>query len=208
MDPALFDQQVKRSIGFCLASDLEDVPEEPGIYAWYLPMRGDSSSGLLQYLKSLQENIEACSPATSMSGEGRQRRFTLERNPPVFDLGSQAIQILSESLSPSKVQALAKTVLVLSIFAEPIYVGMTEANKGLRSRLRQHLQSVKSFDHDLRWSGSFRTRIAKVLGESTYLNRCVIAYMPVSSLGFGDNATRLLEHILIRTIRPAQSIRS
>jgi len=207
MDPTLFDQHVKRSIGFALASDLDDVPEEPGVYAWYLPLRGDSSSDLLIYLKSLQENVEAAIPATTMSGEGRQRRFNLERNPPSFELASPAVQSLSESLSQSKIQALATAVLILSFFSEPIYVGMTDSEKGLRSRLKQHLQSVKSFDKDINWHGSFRTRVAHLLNDPKYLSRCLIAYMPVSSFALGEYAPRLLEHILIRTIRPARSVR-
>ena len=52
-----------------------------------------------------------------------------------------------------------------------------------------------------------RTRVAQVLRDPNYLRRCLIAYLPVSSLELGDHATRLLEHILIRTVRPAQSIR-
>jgi len=47
MDPILFDKFTKATIGFAVASDLSDVPEEPGVYAWYLPLRGDSSSDLL-----------------------------------------------------------------------------------------------------------------------------------------------------------------
>ena len=207
MNPSLFDQQVKQCLGFAVAADIDEVPEEPGIYAWYLPLRGDSSLDLLGFLKSLQSNTEAGLPATSMTGESRQRRFVLDRNPPDFDLTSEMVRKLSESLSSSKIQTLASTVLILSFLTEPIYVGMTEANKGLRSRLKQHLQSVKMFDQDRNWSGAFRTRVAQVLQDPTYLRRCLIAYMPVTSLQLGEHSTRLIEHILIRTIRPVQSVR-
>ncbi len=207
MELSLFDQRVKSSLGFALAAEIEDVPEEPGIYAWYLPMRGDSSGDLLQFLRSLEANVEAAVPATSMSGEGRQRRFILERNPPKFDFNSVAVQKLAGTLSTGKIQTLANVVLVLSFLTEPIYVGMTEANKGLRSRLKQHLQSVKTFDNDSNWSGAFRSRVAKVLQDPKYLRRCLIVYMPISSLELGEHSIRLLEHILIRTVRPSQSVR-
>jgi len=205
--PTLFDKFVKDSIGFAVASDLEDVPDEPGIYAWYLPLKGDDSADLLRYLKNLQTRVESSIPATQISGAGRQRQFTTGRNPPSFDLGAPAVQRLSETITSSKLQVLANLVLVLSFFSEPIYVGMTEANKGLRSRLKQHLQSVKSFDDDAKWNGEFRTRIAKVLGDGNFLKQCVIAYMPISSTELGDDVPRVLEHILIRTVRPSQSIR-
>ena len=207
MNSSLFDQTVKQSIWFAVASDLDDVPEEPGIYAWYLPLRGDSNTDLLGYLRSLQSNAESGTPATSIRGESRQRRFVIDRNPPEFDLESEVVRKLSNSMTSSKIQTLANVVLVLSLLAEPIYVGMTEANKGLRSRLKQHLQSVKLFDQDRSWTGQFRTRVAVALQDPNYLRRCLIAYLPVSSLELGDYATRLLEHILIRTIKPAQSIR-
>lgn len=203
----MFDKFVKGSIGFTLASDLENVPEEPGIYAWYLPLKGDTSSDLLHYLKSLQSSAESSIPATEMSAAGRQRQFTVTRNPPLFELATPAVQRLSETISSSNLQKLARLVLALSFFSEPIYVGMTEANKGLQSRLKQHLQSVKTFDDDAKWRGEFRTRMAKVLGDSSFLKQCVIAYMPISVSELGEDAPRVLEHILIRTVRPAQSVR-
>lgn len=207
MESSLFDQLVKSSIGFTLATEIEDVPEEPGIYAWYLPMRGDSSSNLLQYLKSLQQHMKETNPVTSMAGEGRQKRFNLERNHPSFDLASDVIQELANSLSSSKIQSLASAILILSFFTEPIYVGMTKSGKGLRGRLKQHLQSVKSFDDDMNWTGSFRTRVAQILNDPDYLKRCLIVYMPMSAVNLSDDSTRLIEHILIRTIRPVQSVR-
>ena len=207
MTPTLFDKFAKDSIGFAVASDLESVPEEPGVYAWYLPLKGDASTDLLRFLSTLQSNVEFSIPATEISGSGRQRRFSIERNPPVFDLGSPAVQNLSESITPSRLQALANLVLVLSFFSEPIYVGMTEADKGLRSRLKQHLQSVNTFDEDSKWSGSFRTRIAKILNDGKFLKQCLIAYMPLPTSMLGEDSARVLEHILIRSVRPAQSVR-
>lgn len=207
MTPTDFDKFVKGSIGFALASDLNDVPELPGIYAWYLPLKGDTSSDLLHYLKSLQGRLESAVPATEMSAAGQQRHFSVSRNPPSFDLAAPPVQRLAETITSSQLQGLASLILALSFLSEPIYVGMTAANKGLRSRLGQHLQSVKSFDGDHNWRGQFRTRIAKVLDDKTFLKQCVIAYMPISVSALGDDAPRVLEHILIRTVRPAQSVR-
>ena len=208
MDQILFDKFTKSTIGFAVASDLSDVPEEPGVYAWYLPLRGDSSSDLLHFLNSLQKEMAHSVMVTEMTATGQQRKFTVERNPPSFTLASSRIQGLSEKLTSSKLQRLANQVLVLSFFSEPIYVGMTEGQGGLRSRLKQHLQSVNSFDSDKAWTGDFRTRMAKLLGQSDYLKRCLILYMPLCYEDFGADIPRMLEHILIRTIRPSQSVRS
>ena len=207
MNFTVFDTTVKERIFFTTAGDLDEVPEEPGVYAWFLPMRGDTASNLETYLKSMAENMAEAVQVSAVSGETMQRRFQLERNPPTFQLSEPAIRKVSTSITSSQLQSLATSVLVLSFLSEPIYVGMTEANKGLKSRLRQHLLSVHSFDDDTNWRGSFRTRVAKLLSKPDYLRRCLIAYMPISKDVFGEDFPRLIEHILIRTIRPAQSVR-
>ncbi len=206
MIPTDFDKFVKNSIGFAVASDLSEVPEEPGIYAWYLPLKGDTGSDLLHYLKSLQGRVESSVAVTEMSASGQQRNFSVSRNPPSFNLAAPPVQRLAETITSSQLQGLANLVMALSFFSEPIYVGMTAANKGLKSRLGQHLQSVKSFE-DVNWRGQFRTRIVKLLNDKNFLKQCVIAYMPISASALGDDAPRVLEHVLIRTIRPAQSFR-
>ena len=207
MDSGIFDQTVKGRLFFTTASNLDDVPEVSGVYAWYLPMRGDTASNLEKYLQSLTSHIEETAPASSISGESMQRRFNLERNPPTFNLTDPAIQRISSKITSSQLQALASSIFILSFLTEPIYVGMTEADKGLKSRLKQHLTSVRSFDSDKHWRGAFRTRIAKLLKKPDYLSRCLIAYMPISKEEFGDDFPRVIEHVLIRTIRPAQSVR-
>jgi hypothetical protein len=207
MSYGLFDTGIKRRLGFSLASELDDVPETPGIYAWYLPMRGDTSSGLVNYLRTLRENIEHATPISVIEGEGRQRRFLFERNPPTFDVQVPEIERLAASLSDSRLQIVAQLVLTLSLFTEPFYVGMTKAEGGLRSRLTQHKRTVKSFDDDTNWNGSLRSRVARALQDPSFLDRCIVAYLPLSNIEFGEDLARLLEHVLIRTIRPAQSIR-
>lgn len=207
MSCALFDQSVKKTLSFAVASDLEDVPDEPGIYAWYLPFRGDTSGDLLRYLKSLEANLMHSVPVTAVYGATKQSHFTLQRNVPAFDFTTSNIESLAQSMRPSQVQSLGAAVLALSFLSEPFYIGMTEAQNGLRSRLLQHLASVDSFDKDLRWRGSLRTRIAHTLKDPAFLSKCIIVYVPMAALDLGENASRLLEHVLIRIVSPAQSLR-
>jgi hypothetical protein len=203
----LFDKTLKNTIGFASASDLSEVPSEPGIYAWYLPLKGDDSGSLLNYLNSLQNGIEKMTPATEVSGTGRQRRFTVSRNPPYFKIGSEYIQKLDSEINNAGVQKIANTILLLSFFTEPIYIGMTKANEGLNIRLKQHLQNVKSFDDNEQWNGKFSSRIATVLDDPKILKQCFIAFMPISDEDLNENAPRLIEHILIKTISPSMSKR-
>lgn len=202
-----FDKGVKKWIGFAKADCIEDVPTTPGIYAWYLPLAGDDTGGLQHFLSTLQSDIKNSAPATRVTGEGRQRMYSIERTPPKFDFASTAIEGLQDELSGTQLEQLAKLVLYLSFLNEPIYIGMTKSEQGLRGRLKQHLQEPKTFEDDEGWHGAFNSRIAKKLSDKTFLRRCVIAFMPIAELELGGNAPRVLEHILIRTIRPAQSER-
>ncbi len=203
----IFDGDLKKRFGFVKASESEDIPELPGIYAWYLPMRGDDGSDLPAFLRSLEKSVSHYAPVTMLEGNGAQRRIQIERNVPEFDVSSAPLQRLTESIGSSQVQQISKLVLMLSFLTEPFYVGMTDSSNGLRNRIQQHLQSVKSFDEDKRWTGSFRTRIAHVLGEKEALKRCLVAFVTLPEELVGTDATRLLEHILIRTVCPSQSKR-
>jgi len=204
---SLFDDTIKGAIFYTNASNLEDVPDCAGVYAWYLPLRGDDSDDLLKFLSSLESNASKLVPASQIEASGQQRKLVVERNPPSFDMASSEIRRLADACDSQDVQRLSSLVSKLAFLMEPIYVGMTTENNGLKSRLQQHLMSVNSFDEDSNWSGSFRTRIAKILGEKDMLRKCLIAYIPIKENIYGPNAARLIEHILIRTIRPAQSKR-
>lgn len=203
----IFDGDLKKRFGFVKAAEFEDIPELPGIYAWYLPMRGDDGSDLPAFLRSLEKSISHYAPVTKLEANGAQRRIQIERNVPEFDVTSAPLQRLTESLSSSQVQQLSKLVLMLSFLTEPFYVGMTDSSNGLRNRIQQHLQSVKSFDEDKQWTGTFRTRIAHVLEEKEALKRCLVAFVTLPDELVGTDAARLSEHILIRTVCPSQSKR-
>mgnify|MGYP006428072441 CR=1 FL=1 len=202
---SVFDASVKNTFSYAMASDIEDVPDCAGIYAWYLPLLGDDSSDLIRFLTSLQNNSIKYSPASKIEADGQQRRVTVERKPANFDLQLEMIQRMASDMSSESVQKLSAFVMRMAFISEPIYVGMTTASNGLKSRLKQHLQSVKTFDTDNKWSGSFRTRVAYELKDKDSLKKCVICYMPLDDTLLGTDVTRILEHILIRTVRPAQS---
>lgn len=203
----IFDADLKKRFGFVKASDIDDIPDLPGIYAWYLPMKGDDGGDLAHFLKTLEKSISHFSPVTKIEADGTQRKIQIERNVPEFDLSISPIQRLSASLGNSQIQQVSKLVLMLSFLTEPFYVGMTDTSNGLKNRIQQHLMSVKSFDDDKRWTGAFRTRIAHVLSEKDALKRCLVAFVTLPDELIGTEASRLLEHILIRTVCPSQSRR-
>jgi hypothetical protein len=203
----IFDLDIKARIGFARASDIEDMPESPGIYAWYLPLRGDDGGDLITFLKTLEKNTELYTPVTNLAATGTQRQIQIERNPPRFEYDSPTLQRLASTTSSHQIQSIANIVLMLSFLSEPFYIGMTDSSFGLRGRIKQHLASVNLFDADNSWTGAFRTRVAKTLQQKDALKRCLIAYFTLPEELESGEAARLLEHILIRTIKPAQSKR-
>ncbi len=201
----IFDSDLKQRFGFAKASDTDEIPDLPGIYAWYLPMRGDDGGDLTHFLKTLQSTISRFASVTTLEANGTQRSVQIERNTPEFQFDSDAVMKLATVLTTSQVQQVARLTLMLSFLSEPFYVGMTDFSNGLQSRIRQHLVSVKTFDEDKHWTGSFRTRIAHSLREKDALKRCLVAFVTLPDDLIEVGASRLLEHIIIRTVRPSQS---
>jgi hypothetical protein len=205
-----FDHLVKTRLGFALASQIDSVPDRPGIYAWYIPLKGDDSGTLLNFVADLQTTLSQYACLSELAAVGAQRRVLISRNCP-SDEPSEADTILSNGLSNETVQIIAQLMLVMSFLAEPVYVGMTFQQGGLRARLRSHLQNSKDlFDDDPGWTGSFRNRAAQALGVQDGLRNCLIAYLTLPESFPLENAdlVRFLERQLIRYVRPAQNRRS
>ena len=205
-----FDHTVKTYFGFARADEIDHVPESPGVYAWYIPLRGDDSGSLLEFLGDLHNTLKDYVPLTALGAVGAQRSISIERNSPEF-LPTDAEETLSRELANESIQAVAQLMLVMSFLAEPVYVGMTRQKGGLRARLKSHLQNPRTlFDEDQAWTGSFSSRAAEVLGRPDGLNGCLVAYisLPKSNVLRDKRVIRLLERQLIRFIRPAQNRRS
>lgn len=205
-----FDHLVKTHLGFALASQVDSVPDRPGIYAWYIPLKGDDSGTLLDYVTALQATLGRYVSLSEMAAVGAQRHVLISRNYPT-DEPTEADRALSNGVSNETVQLIFQLMLVMSFLAEPVYVGMTFQQGGLRARLRSHLQNPRElFEDDSGWSGSFRSRAARALGVGDGLRNCLIAYLTLPE-GFPLNSpdlVRFLERQLIRYVRPAQNRRA
>jgi hypothetical protein len=205
-----FDQTVKTYFGFARADEIEHVPEVPGVYAWYIPLRGDDSGSLLEFLADLHNTLKDYVPLTALGAESAQRVISIERHAPNF-APTETEETLSQQLANESVQAIAQLMLAMSFLAEPVYVGMTRQKGGLRARLKSHLQNPRTlFDDDQGWTGSFRSRAAEALGRPDGLSGCLVAYisLPRSETLRDERVIRLLERHLIRFIRPAQNRKS
>lgn len=198
-----FDGYVKRNLIFALANELDAVPEQPGVYAWFLPFEADATVSVRELMRSLCDGLKASTALTQVEADVGATTVALRMAVPSFDLELQAAQAADQAMTRRQRENLGQLLLALSLLAPPIYVGLARGKRGLRGRLEQHLAGETL---DPQWLGSFHSRVRHVMEDASLLRRCVIACMPLPS-GMPPEATRVLEHILIRVVRPAQSRR-
>lgn len=198
----MLDEDVKRLMGYAEASDLSEVPDEPGIYAWFLPLRGDTSGDAVSFVRSLCLGLEkglALSEAQAAVGS-----LDIVARRGIDDPRDAVLTRASDKLTSHQLQKVARLLLCCSFLSSPVYVGMT-SKQGLRTRLQQHLAKPSTLS-DGNWLRDFRSRAAAKTGLDTYLRQCVIAYACFREEELPAEAIRLAEHVLIRTARPAQSV--
>ena len=196
----MLDQTVKQLLFFIRASDCDEMPDDPGIYAWFLPLEGDDTADLKTLLESLVSRLAAANQLTQAEGETGQHRISIQRTIPEL-----SVNAVLPDLSSHQIQKAAKILKACSFLSSPIYIGMT-VKMGLRSRIKSHLANPGEL-HDENWAGSFRSRVAWQTGDSRFLENCMIAYLPLPLGEIPEPLVRVFEQVLIRTIRPTQSVR-
>jgi hypothetical protein len=196
----MLDQTVKQLIFFTRASEFEDIPDVPGIYAWFLPLEGDDTGSLKVLLDSLLARLASSNQLTVAEGESGQHRISIQRAIPE-NLDRENLP----DLSSHQIQKTARLLKTCSFLSSPIYIGMT-VKMGLRSRIKSHLANPGDLN-DENWCGSFRSRVAWQTGQQRFLETCMIAYLPMSPDDIPEPLVRVFEQVLIKTIRPTQSIR-
>lgn len=196
----MLDRIVKSNLIFGEAEDVDNFPDQPGIYAWFLPLRGYDGGDAGQFLGDLIASMSSAAGLTELDGETGQLSLTVRRRVPSISEG-----LSTKGITSMEVQSAAKLMLCCSFLTAPIYVGMT-VEMGLQARIKSHLANPSELLTD-NWAGSFRSRVAKVTGNKSYLNRCLVAMLPMPKEKFTPEFVKFFEHVLIRTIRPELSKR-
>jgi hypothetical protein len=196
----MFDDAIKSHLIFGTADEVESFPDSPGIYAWFLPLRGYDAGTVDEYVRELIEGFNSAAKLTEASGEVGQLELSVKRRAPSIDIGGAPV-----NLTPQELQMAAKVMLSCSFLGAPIYIGMT-VNIGLQGRIRQHLANPEEL-YAGNWTGSFRSRVAKLTGNRSFLRRCLVAMLPMPQEKFSPELIKFFEHVLIRAIRPALSRR-
>lgn len=197
----MLGHDAKRFLHFAKASEVDEIPDVPGIYAWYTPLRGDDSGTLRDYLNSLEASFDRYAPLKRLRLEGKQKTFQVDATKPSFS--QNYVDELSGTLASTDVQVLSKLVLILSFLSEPFYIGKTDSS--LRGRIKSHLGSPDSFDDD-NLRNVLKNRVFAQT-DSRVLQQCLIAYVPLEADASAHSLPRLLEHVLLRIIQPTQSVK-
>jgi len=205
MLPRDFDRFVHQVIGFARAADLANVPDSPGVYAWFPPVELPAHDTLASSLDALSDNLHQLYHAlTSVEGLVGQHQIGVQVAAPSFDTESDAVRALSSEIGDEARESLQAMFLALSFIGGPMYVGMARGTDGLRGRLRGHLTSGI---RDPEWTGNLRARVGNRLDDPSYLRRCVIAFVAMDSLPESARTERFVEHVLLRVFRPWMSKR-
>jgi len=133
------------------------------------------------------------------------QEVALRRAPLNFGLCNDTLNGIDQALGPADLEHVSTLLFALSFLLPPIYVGMARGEDGLRGRLRAHV-SVGLTEEERK--GTLGGRLSSALGEAKYLRRCTALYVPLKVEGAAAATTaRLLEHVLIRVLRPSESKR-
>ncbi len=198
------DVLIKHGISFHWGEDVDECPEEPGIYAWFLPNMGGPSKSLGALFASVQKQLAQTSSLTEVVGRVGTSQLSLRQSVGEEDWEAR----LPESewpLSRSQVENVGNLLLALSIFSPPIYIGMAAGQGGLRQRLKQHVEGQYQVLDGDPYLGTFAARVTYLMNDPRVLKKCIVACVKISGFPNNQQLVREIEHFLIQTLKPTQS---
>ena len=195
-------------LGFYTRETKERIPEQPGCYAWFLPLwiydrdldRLMTTVGEVYGYE--QEPEKSLTADFSWHSVGLRVRSLTPAKPVSSDLRGIWDRILSDDEAKAALEAL---LIEASLLMPPLYVGRT-AN--LKARYQQHVMETTG-------RNDFHTRVMEFVAASglslrvsDLLFACVRTHDDLNrKLGKFDNVERLVEQILMRFCRPPFSLK-
>jgi hypothetical protein len=198
------DALIKHSFSFYWGSEVDEAPEEGGVYAWFLPNIGGPSVSLGKLFATVQKNVDQFSKLTEVVGRVGTTRLAIRQSTGSEDWEGR-IPDSDWPLARTQVECIGNLLLALSIFSPPIYVGMASGEGGLRQRLRQHIDGQYAVYEGDPYLGSFAARVTHLMNDRRTLKRCIVACLKISGFPKNSNLIREIEHFLIQSIKPTQS---
>jgi hypothetical protein len=198
------DALVKHSISFHWGVEVDDAPEDPGIYAWFLPNHGGPTANIGSLFSSVQKQLDQASALTEVFGRVGTSRLSFRQA-----VGSEDWEKrLPEEEWPysrSQVEQVGNLLLALSVFSPPIYIGMAAGQGGLRQRLKQHIEGQYQVLDGDPYLGTFAARVTHIMNDPRVLKKCIVGCMKVTGFSNNSQLIREIEHFLIQTLKPTQS---
>lgn len=202
---------INSHIGFYTRQNFDRVPDCPGIYAWYYPLR-ISSRDIDSFIREVQ-TVLSYDAKTGDVPEGRAKiEFAWTHNDLLLTVLPRE-GALSEDLSQiwklyanddRKFQFLRGVMMKATLLMPPLYVGKTNS---LRRRLNEHISGTGS-DNDFhirftRFASKNNTSSREV---SDLLFLCIRTLDPEEAEPHQELET-LVEEIMKRLCRPPYSVR-
>ena len=207
-------RDVSKRILFFTKETQSQIPEAPGVYAWFLPLYlyNNNLSELLRVLYDvlLYDSNSKGIPTqrVPVNFKWDVLRLTVKKgNPPseMSEMDQKKWNALLESKEGS--EALQKILMEASIFMPPLYVGKT---KDLRQRYNQHVTGKTNDENNFhrRFTSHIKSLASiPALTVSDLIFACVLTDRHSSAMLDAKDLTDLLENLLLRLCRPPFSER-
>jgi hypothetical protein len=194
-------------IGFFTRRRATRIPEVPGVYGWFLPMRmNDGPRQLLSLARRVYCYDAGCLGAarwTHKSAGFRWDRLQVDvaRNPEV-EIPERHEQTWASVASGSAAvkRRFEKSLLVSTIFSRPLYVGLT---KNLFRRYQQHVAGEPDSNNFHNRFSSYMVELNEQLTVEQLLFVCIPLRKATGELGdLTEQQIQLLEHVLKTVCQP------
>ena len=207
-----FWSDLSNNIGFYSHENSYDIPDGPGIYAWYLP--------LWIYFDDMEEFVSYVQEISFFPGEDSNGELIETRAAVDFNWDSLSLKVRKSPMSPnyeawnekwssmiadpSSRGIFEEAIMKASIFNPPLYIGRADS---LASRYQQHILGAG----DKNTFNKRFTQHSKRLGRELLVSDLLFVCVPISNkenkILNDRHLTELLEKVMLHTCRPPFSER-
>jgi len=212
LDPLNLWLNVTEKIGFYPPGSCQNIPDAPGIYAWYLP--------LWIYFDDMEEFVSFVQSVSFYPGEDNEGELIKNRSRIDFRWDGVEVDVKKTPKTPNyenwgvkwdammgdseSKASFEEALMKASIFNPPLYIGRAD---NLASRYQQHVEGVYEKNTFNKRFTSHMERLNRNLLVSDLLFVCVPISVKDNMLFNDRQLTELLEKIMLHTGRPPYSER-
>jgi len=201
---------ISRRVRFFTKENADQIPDAPGIYAWFLPLWRLQDECEL-FVRGIQDIFfyDASGPenqplATAEASFHWERASVSVARGPKTGVTTELNSAWQAAMSdPTKRTAVETAVMEASIFMPPLYVGKAD---NLLARYQGHIRPSPGNSFNARFTAFAKERQLR-LRVTDLLFGCIEARPADRDLWRNEQLNWLIEQLLIRLCRPPFSIR-